>query len=56
MKRFIVRKGIKMTNYEKYKEEIINMLVDENTCLKIAKLHYGKLKCNKQKYGVRIVG
>lgn len=37
-----------MTNYEKYKEEIIDMLVRENTCLKIAQLRYGKLKCNKQ--------
>lgn len=37
-----------MTNYEKYKEEIIDMLVCENTCMKISQLHYGKLKCNKQ--------
>lgn len=37
-----------MTNYEKYKEEIINMLVRENTCIKLAQFHYGKLKCKNQ--------
>lgn len=37
-----------MTNYEKYKEEIINMLVHENTCLKIMQLRYGENKCKKQ--------
>lgn len=37
-----------MTNYEKYKEEIINMLVRENTCMKITQLRYGTLKCKKQ--------
>lgn len=37
-----------MTNYEKYKEEIINMLVRENTCIKLAQLRYGKLKCKNQ--------
>lgn len=37
-----------MTNYEKHKEEIINMLVRENTCMRIAQLRYGKLKCKKQ--------
>ena len=36
-----------MTNYEKYKNEIINMLV-QNTCIKLAQLRYGKLKCKKQ--------
>lgn len=37
-----------MTNYEKYKNEIINMLVRENTCIRIAQLRYGKLKCKNQ--------
>ena len=37
-----------MTNYEKHKEEIIDMLVRENTCLKIAQLRYGTVKCKKQ--------
>lgn len=37
-----------MTNYEKYKEEIINMLLSDDTCIKLAQLRYGKLKCKKQ--------
>lgn len=37
-----------MTNYEKYKDEIIDMLVRENTCIRIAQLRYGKLKCKNQ--------
>lgn len=37
-----------MTNYEKYKEEIIDMLVRENTCTRIAQLRYGELKCKKE--------
>ncbi len=37
-----------MTNYEKYKNEIINMLVRESTCIRIAQLRYGKLKCKNQ--------
>ncbi len=37
-----------MTNYEKHKEEIINMLVRDNTCIRIAQFRYGKLKCKKQ--------
>ena len=37
-----------MTNYEKYKNEIINMLIRENTCIRIAQLRYGKLKRKNQ--------
>lgn len=37
-----------MTNYEKYKEEIIDILVRENTCIRIAQLRYDKLKCKNQ--------
>ena len=36
-----------MTNYEKYKDEIIDMLISSSTCLKLVKLRgYGK-KCTE---------
>lgn len=45
--------GKQMTNYEKYKEEIINMLARGSSCIKLIELCGHNGECGAKMEGVR---